>query len=43
MIAIAIALLASTDAYLDDTRTRWEQVSREIWLDHPPTALDLHP
>ena len=33
--AIAALLVAAgtpaTDAYLDQTRTRWEQVSRQIW------------
>ena len=39
MIAIALALLAAgTDAYLDQTRARWEQVSRQIW-DFHETAL----
>ena len=39
MIAIALALIAAgTDAYLDQTRSRWEQVSREVWGFHE-TAL----
>src|SRR2546430_12205472 len=39
MIAIALALLAAgTDAWLDQTRARWEQVSRQIWGFHE-TAL----
>lgn len=40
MLAISLALLlaAPTDAYLDQTRARWEQVSRQVW-EFSETAL----
>jgi aminobenzoyl-glutamate utilization protein B len=40
MLAIALALLGSapTDAYLDQTRARWETLSRQIW-EFSETAL----
>jgi aminobenzoyl-glutamate utilization protein B len=31
LIALLVAQAVSTDAYLDQTRARWEQVSRQIW------------
>ena len=30
MIAMAVALLATTDAYLDQSHAQWEQVSRQL-------------
>src|SRR3979409_367118 len=30
-IALAAGAAATTDAYLDQTRTKWEQFSRQIW------------
>jgi aminobenzoyl-glutamate utilization protein B len=30
-IALLVAAASSTDAYLDQTRTRWEALSRQIW------------
>lgn len=43
MLAIALALVAAaqTDAYLDQTRARWEQVAKQIWSFHE-TALQEH-
>src|SRR5207302_6455650 len=31
IVALLVAQAVSTDAYLDQTRQRWEQVSRQIW------------
>ncbi len=39
MLAIALSLLAAgTDSYLDQTRSKWEQISRQVWELHE-TAL----
>src|SRR5262252_1464689 len=38
MHEVARAQEPATDAYLDKTRARWEQVSRQIW-DYAETAL----
>jgi aminobenzoyl-glutamate utilization protein B len=34
LAAVAAAETRATDTYLDQTRTRWEQVAKQIW-DHP--------
>ena len=43
--AIAALLVAAgtpaTDAYLDQTRTRWEQVSRQIWEFSEPALQEI--
>jgi aminobenzoyl-glutamate utilization protein B len=31
ILALLVAQAAATDAYLDQTRARWEQVSKQIW------------